>query len=80
MAHHLVLSETIWKRGRTPLILIQTYYTPFLHKIQVSLAKIRFFVDSDNFYVNIIMLTPFIIEQKFLHISTIAAFSWIKRP
>ena len=56
-------------------LLIQTYYTPFFAKIQVSSAKLRFFVDSYNFYVNFVMSTSRISEQKFLHICIISEIS-----
>ena len=57
------------------IFLIQTYYTPFFAKIQVSSAKLRFFVDSYNFYVNFVMSTSRISEQKFLHICIISEIS-----
>lgn len=56
-------------------LLIQTYYTPFFAKIQVSSAKLHFFVDSYNFYVNFVMSTSRISEQKFLHICIISEIS-----
>lgn len=56
-------------------LLIQTYYTPFFAKIQVSSAKLRFFVDSYNFYVNFVMSTSRISKQKFLHICIISEIS-----
>ena len=56
-------------------LLIQTYYTPFFAKIQVSSAKLHFFVDSYNFYVNFVMSTSKISEQKFLHICIISEIS-----
>ncbi len=49
--------------------LIQTYYTPFFTKIQVLLAKIDFFVNYDDNYVNIIMLTIAYFEHVFLSFS-----------
>ena len=37
--------------------LIQAYYTPFFTKIQAFCKKTDGFVDYDNIYVNIVMLT-----------------------
>lgn len=36
-------------------ISIHSYYTPFFTKIQAFLAKMGFFVDYANIYVNIVM-------------------------
>ena len=42
-------------RHSDPIKLIHPYYTPKFTKIQAFLAKLAFFVDYDDIYVNIIM-------------------------
>lgn len=71
------LTDGIYGTGIViPCVLIHPYYTPKFTKFQAILAKRAFFVNYDDFYVAMIMLTSEIRLLFSLSFLTIQATSW----